>query len=115
MRCLRRRALPQRGIRQLNDALDRAEDGDRQLPALKETEGDVLVNRHDEAERDVVAEFPALMADPLRTVRQALGGQSSIELARAALACLATNMRAPLVPSAWRTILTLRLTYSAPR
>ena len=48
-------------------------DRDRQLPALEETEADVLVNRHDAAERDLVGEFPALMAEPLRTVRQALG------------------------------------------
>ena len=56
----------------MDHAPDGAEDRDRQLPALEETEGDVLVNRHDEAERDLVAEFPALMAEPLRTVRQAL-------------------------------------------
>ena len=46
---------------------------DRQLPALEETEGDVLLNRHDEAERDLVVAFPALMAEPLRTIGQVLG------------------------------------------
>ena len=42
----------------------RGRDCDRQLPALKETGGDVLVTRHDEAERNLVLELHALVPEP---------------------------------------------------